>query len=483
MISGNLTGHGVALGGNNANPKINIATNNRIQGNYIGLNAAGTAVIGNFASGVILQSAGVTSNIVGGTAVGAGNVIAGNNNQAVSILEGATGNTVQGNFIGTDATGNVALGGNGVTIGASHNNLIGGTVAGARNVISGNGSGVNISNDATGTLTFAAGIASRTFRVLLIDNQLAEGEQTLNLLLSNPVGSGLNSPGRAVLTISDNDSTVATTNSLDDARYFVTQHYYDFLSRVPDQSGLDFWVGQITQCGTDVACLRTQRITVSNAFFFEQEYQQTGSYVVRLYRAAYGNNQPFPNSDNSNQVEARKLVNYSAFSPDRARVRGGPSLAQTQLDLANAFVLRPQFIAKYPNSLDGPAYVDALLANMNTDIGVNLTSERTALIELFNQGGRGKVLYRLADDNVTNPINNRAFIDAEYNRAFVLTQYFGYLRRNPDIGGFIFWLGQVNSVPLRSLEKQRAMVCSFITSLEYQQRFSPVATHNNTECQ
>ena len=176
-------------------------------------------------------------------------------------------------------------------------------------------------------------------------------------------------------------------------------------------------------------------------------------------------------------------MNYSAFSVDRARVRGGPSLAQTQLDLANAFVLRSQFLARYPASLDGPAYVDALLATINNDIGVNLGSERTALLNLFNQGGRGAVLYRLADDNmVTNPINNRAFIDAEYNRAFVLTQYFGYLRRNPDIGGYIFWLGQVNSAPLRALEKQRAMVCSFITSLEYQQRFSPVATHNNTEC-
>jgi Tol biopolymer transport system component len=339
---------------------------------------------------------------------------------------------------------------------------------------------------AAGTLAFASGVASRTFRVLLTDNQLAEGDQSLSLLLSNPIGSGLSGPGRADLTISDNDTTLATTNSLDDARYFVTQHYYDFLSRVPDQSGLDFWISQITQCGTDVTCLRTQRITVSNAFFYEQEYQQTGSYVVRLYRAAYGNNQPISNTDANPQFpnENKKLVNYSAFSTDRARVRGGPSLAQTQLELANAFVLRSQFLAKYPSNLDGPAYVDALLATIANDLGVDLSSQRTALIDLFNQGGRGAVLYRLADDNtVTNPINNRALVDAEYNRAFVLTQYFGYLRRNPDIGGFVFWLGQVNSAPLRALEKQRAMVCSFITSLEYQQRFSPVATHNNTECQ
>jgi hypothetical protein len=120
---------------------------------------------------------------------------------------------------------------------------------------------------------------------------------------------------------------------------------------------------------------------------------------------------------------------------------------------------------------------------MQTDIGVDLISQRAGLIALFNSGGRGAVIYRLADDNInTNPINNRPFIDAEYNRAFVATQYFGYLRRNPDLGGFIFWLGQVNSGSLRDVNKQHAMVCSFVTSTEYQGRFSQAITHNNNEC-
>ena len=62
-------------------------------------------------------------------------------------------------------------------------------------------------------------------------------------------------------------------------------------------------------------------------------------------------------------------------------------------------------------------------------------------------------------------------------------QYAGYLRRNADMAGFLFWLGQVNGAPLRDVARQHAMVCSFITSTEYQQRFSSVVTHNNTECQ
>ncbi|MCU1264622.1 MAG: hypothetical protein JWM21_940 [Acidobacteria bacterium] len=336
---------------------------------------------------------------------------------------------------------------------------------------------------AAGTLTFAPGETSKTFRVLINDDLYAESIETVNLTLSNATGGTISGPTTVTLTINDNDTTTPTSNPLDNAQFFVKQQYSDFLSRVPDQSGLDYWTGQITMCGTTVACLRTQRVSVSNAFFFEQEYQQTGAYVVRLFRAAYGNNQPFPNPDTANQVEAKKLVSYAAFSPDRAQIRGGPSLAETQLDLANAFVLRPQFLAKYPGSLSGAAFVDAVLATINSDIGPNLASQRTALIDLFNQGGRGKVMYRLADDNATDPVNNRAFVDAEYNRTFVLTQYFGYLRRNPDIAGYLFWLGQVNSAPLRSLDKQRSMVCAFITAQEYQLRLSPVVTHNNTECQ
>jgi hypothetical protein len=168
---------------------------------------------------------------------------------------------------------------------------------------------------------------------------------------------------------------------------------------------------------------------------------------------------------------------------DRARVVGGADLAQMQIALANLMVLRDEFVAKYPNSLDGPSFVDAVLATIRDDSGVDLSSERNALTTLFNSGGRAAVMYCLADDNAqTNTIHNRAFIDAEYNRAFVVTQYFGYLRRDPDIAGFLFWLSQVNTAPVRDVPKQHALVCSFITSTEYQERFSSVVTHNNREC-
>ena len=60
----------------------------------------------------------------------------------------------------------------------------------------------------------------------------------------------------------------------------------------------------------------------------------------------------------------------------------------------------------------------------------------------------------------------------------------GYLRRDGDANGLNFWLIQVNSAPLKDLGKQHAMVCSFINSTEYQQRFGEIITHNQQqECQ
>jgi hypothetical protein len=178
------------------------------------------------------------------------------------------------------------------------------------------------------------------------------------------------------------------------------------------------------------------------------------------------------------------VPNYAVFKRDRAQVVGGVGLAQSQLDLANVFVQRPEFLTKYPAGQSPQDFINAVLATIQSaDPGVDLSSQQSALMTLYNQGGRGAVMYRLADDNVqTNTINNRAFIDAEYNRSFVTVEYFGYLRRDADTFGLNFWLGQLNRFPLRDINIQHAMVCSFITSIEYQQRFGSAVTHTNQEC-
>ncbi len=114
---------------------------NTIAGNYIGLNAAGTAALPNAAAGVILYD-GAQDNMIGGSEAGAGNVISGNRHEGLGLAgTNTTGNQVLGNFIGLNAAGSSALpnGWAGVALfsGAS-SNVVGRAIGSGRNVISGN---------------------------------------------------------------------------------------------------------------------------------------------------------------------------------------------------------------------------------------------------------------------------------------------------------------------------------------------------------
>ncbi len=148
LISGN-SGSGVSIRGPNA-------TGNTVAGNHIGTNAAGTAALANLI-GVVIGS-GATNNMVGGATAGAGNLISGNVQSGVAIVnDGTATNTVAGNLIGTNAAGTGALPNtdNGIFIGLgnAHDNTIGGTTAGARNVISGNShDGLLVNTGATATI-------------------------------------------------------------------------------------------------------------------------------------------------------------------------------------------------------------------------------------------------------------------------------------------------------------------------------------------
>jgi len=130
------------------------ATGNKVESNYIGTDANGSADLGNTREGVFID--GAPKNTIGGTSSGLRNVISGNDSFGLAI-GGVTSsgqneftgheNIVQGNYIGTDATGMADLGNSeaGIEIGFSNKNMIGGTAAGARNVISGNdGTGIDI---------------------------------------------------------------------------------------------------------------------------------------------------------------------------------------------------------------------------------------------------------------------------------------------------------------------------------------------------
>ena len=136
ILSGNH--QGVALLGSSS-------VGNLVQGNFIGTDVSGTMVLGNLMQDMGVDVVDASNNTIGGTSAGARNIISGNNTGIRIVGNEATANKVQGNYIGPDVTGNVAVFNfTGIEIAEAHNNLIGGTSAAARNVISGNKTGVGI---------------------------------------------------------------------------------------------------------------------------------------------------------------------------------------------------------------------------------------------------------------------------------------------------------------------------------------------------
>jgi uncharacterized protein (TIGR03118 family) len=316
---------------------------------------------------------------------------------------------------------------------------------------------------AVGTLRFNPGETSKTFRILLEDDFYIEGDETVEMMLSNPIGAGLGSPSIAELTINDNDTGPSTTNPIDDAQFFVRQQYLDFLNRQPDAGGLAYWTNQITMCGANMACVNRRRREVATAFFVEQEFQQTGFFVQRFFKASLGTR-----------------ISYEEFVVGRSKVQADPNLENGREAFAEDFVQRPDFIQKYGPTASNvcPTFVDALINTVQQGSGVNMTSRRFDLIgecNIYVNAGpiqRAKVVRKL--------IEYPEFINAEYNQSFVLAEYFGFLKRTPDVAGFNFWLNQLNSLPPPN--NYIAMVCAFINSPEYQNRFYNVITHNDSEC-
>ena len=138
VISGN-TGDGIAMGFPDTNQTIG-PSQNTIAGNYIGVIAAGTTALANGGDGIDIFNSAQT-NTIGGTVAGSRNIISGNSSAGVAISQpGSNGNLVQGNWVGLNVNSSVVANGQqGVSIfTAAQSNVVGGTAAGAGNIISGN---------------------------------------------------------------------------------------------------------------------------------------------------------------------------------------------------------------------------------------------------------------------------------------------------------------------------------------------------------
>jgi hypothetical protein len=243
---------------------------------------------------------------------------------------------------------------------------------------------------------------------------------------------------------------ISGENPLDTPEYFVRQHYLDFLGREPDEGGFNFWSDQILECGSDATCVERRTINVSAAYFLSIEFQQTGRLVDGLYRASYGVRPQFAEFMPDTQTIARDVV--------VGRTGWEQLLAANKENLIDAWVQRPEFHAAY-DLLTNDRYVDALIEHT----GISFTpSERDVLVNglTFGTLRRAGVLQRIAEDV--------RFVAAKHNEAFVMMEYFGYLRRDPDASGFQFWLNKLNEFD-GNFERAE-MVKAFLVSGEYRQR-------------
>lgn len=333
---------------------------------------------------------------------------------------------------------------------------------------------------ARGTLRFAPGEASKSFPVLINEDSFVEGTETFTIALTNPTGGALGTPSTITIYINDNPVEPAT-NVIDDPQNFVRQHYHDFLNREADASGLAFWTNEITSCGSNQACIDAKRINVSAAYFISIEFQQTGYLVERLYKSAFGDASGASTLGGLHQL-AVPVIRFNEFLPDTQQIGQGVIVGQTGWEqvlennkqlFAGQFVQRPRFANAFATSLTPALFVNQLFTNAGITPS---TADRNAAIAEFGSAtntadlaARGRALRDVAE--------NALLVSAESNRAFVLMQYFGYLRRNPndpqdnDYTGFDFWLTKLNL--FNGNYNAAEMVKAFITSTEYRQRFGP----------
>jgi hypothetical protein len=343
----------------------------------------------------------------------------------------------------------------------------------------GTASDVSDYTTALGRLHFAPNESDKSLRIIITDDAFVETPERFQVSLTNPSGAALGSPANATVIIKDTDTSPGPnpiTPESGNTAFFVRQHYADFLNREPDAPGLAFWTNEIESCGTNTQCREVKRINVSAAFFLSIEFQETGYLVERTYKAAYGD------ATSPGVSGTVPVIHLSEFLPDTQFIGQGLIVGQgnwqAQLEANKVayfadFVSRPRFVSSAPTTLSPAQFVDTLFSNAGV---TPTTAQRQAAIDEFAGAGntadfaaRGRALRRVAE--------NPTLQQRELNRAFVLMEYYGYLRRNPNdapeptlnFAGWKFWLDKLNLFGGNFVQAE--MVKAFISSDEYRHRF------------
>jgi hypothetical protein len=324
----------------------------------------------------------------------------------------------------------------------------------------------------SGRLVFAAGETEKEITVLITEDGFAEGTENLSATLSNPRGATLGSVTTATLDIADNETVDSPTNPIDDPSTYVCQLYHDFLHRQADAAGQAFWTAEITSCGTNQACIAERRHNVAAAFFLSVEFQQTGYFVYRAYEAGLDRRPQYE--------EFLRDLNAVGLGIEVGVGDWESRLAAQRRGFAEWMVQADAFKALFPEGMTAGAFADKLFANAGA---TPTNAERQAVVSAYGAGDTQGRAAALIAGLETGAVYNRL-----YNAGFVLSEYFGFLRRDPedppDQGpdGYNFWLEKMDDHTPAGEDarseatafariKRAEMIRSFIIAEEYRKRF------------
>jgi uncharacterized protein (TIGR03118 family) len=321
---------------------------------------------------------------------------------------------------------------------------------------------------ALGRVTFFPGETSKTFRILIVDDVYVDGDEEIEVILSNltGTGAGLGSPSTASVTILDNDAAPPTTNPIDNPSFFIRQLYIDLLGREPESATLDFFTAQLTACGSDNTCRDNRRAAVATAFFLSAEFHQSGYLIYLANKAAFGDFTSGPAVPLFYGQLLRDLQIINQGVPFGTPGWEAQLATNQQLFFAD-FVLRPTFVFTYPTTQTPEQFVDALYAKANVVPG---SLERQAAIDEF--GGAGNTADTAARARALKRVTqNATFNKNEFNRAFVFFEFAAFLRRDPDAVAFNSQVDALNS--FNGDFRAAGLMNTFLSLSEYRERFGP----------
>jgi hypothetical protein len=314
------------------------------------------------------------------------------------------------------------------------------------------------------TVTFGPNETSKTVSVPLIDDSYGEPDETvqLQLFIVDP-GVQFGVVPATTLFITSNESQTGA-NPIAGVPFFVRQHYLDFLSREPEAG--EPWSAVLNNCADQfnqsltspsVGC---DRLTVSAAFFGSPEFNLKARYAFRFYKVAFG-----------------RLPEYAEIVVDMRQLTGatGQEVIDRRAAFPGAFVQRTDFVAAF-GAMSNADFVNTLMNRYGQNLllinsrnpsdpenGQKIGLSRTGMTAALNNGQwtRAQVLRAIADSDEVSA--------AEFRPGTVAIQYYGYLRRTPEPGGYQNWLNYLNAHP----DDSRTMVNGFLNSQEYGLRFGP----------